>query len=192
MHIIKCSVGVISVFVLVLLGVCAVQADTKEDPDTVGVTPDQAFELRQKDPGNTVLIDVRTRPEYVLIGHPEGAYNIPFVFWTEVFNGSRYGLNKNTNFGKDLQARFNPATHRLLMICRSGARSAMAYKIARKAGWPPDRVFNVLEGFEGGKVKNKNSAFYGQRKKGGWRNRGLPWTYRVDPNLVYQPDVIRK
>jgi hypothetical protein len=60
---------------------------------------------------------------------------------------------------------------------------------AIKVGWPASRVFNMLGGFEGDKVTGEFSAFKGQRKLGGWRNEGLPWTYELDKQLVYQRDV---
>ena len=58
-------------------------------------------------------------------------------------------------------------------------------------GFPKDKVFNMLGGFEGDKVKYKKSACCGQRKLGGWRNEGLPWTYHIDKKLVYQPDLAK-
>jgi len=56
----------------------------------------------------------------------------------------------------------------VLLLCRSGKRSALAAEAATKAGFA--HVFNVLEGFEG----ELNEAR--QRGTGdGWRFRGLPW-----------------
>jgi hypothetical protein len=37
-------------------------------------------------------------------------------------------------------------------------------------------------------VKNEDSIFDGKRILGGWKNEGLPWTYKVDPKLAY-PEV---
>jgi rhodanese-related sulfurtransferase len=153
------------------------------------VTPSEAYAMVQKDPGHTFVVDVRTRPEYQVIGHPVGAYLIPYKFWTGKFGKKNYGKALNENFGKDLLARFNPKTDTLLFICRSASRSCYTATEAVKVGWPEEKVFNLLGGFEGDKVKDKNSAFYGQRKLGGWRNEGLPWTYKIDKKLVYQPDL---
>jgi hypothetical protein len=47
----------------------------------------------------------------------------------------------------------------------------------------------MLGGFEGDKIKCKDSAFNGQRKLGGWKNEGLPWTYHIDKKLVYKADL---
>jgi len=47
----------------------------------------------------------------------------------------------------------------------------------------------MMGGFEGGKNKNKDSVYYGKRWSGGWKLEGLPWTYKMDKKLIYQPDV---
>jgi hypothetical protein len=43
----------------------------------------------------------------------------------------------------------------------------------------------MMGGFEGDKMKNEFSAFNGKRVLGGWKNEGLPWTYKVDPKFAY-------
>ena len=144
-----------------------------------------------KDPQHTILVDVRTRPEYQLVGHPEGAYNVPVRFWSIQFGGKGYAEVDNPDFEKDLLAQFDPKTDTLLLMCRSGNRSCSAANLEVKAGFSEDKVYNVMGGFEGDRVKNKNSAYNGQRKLGGWRNEGLPWTYSMDPKLVYQKDVTK-
>jgi rhodanese-related sulfurtransferase len=153
------------------------------------VTPAEAFEMIQKNPEHTFLVDCRTRAEYQFVGHPEGAYNIPIRFLSDEAGKEGYIEKDNPNFGKELQARFNPATDTLIILCRSGNRSCAGCNEAIKAGWPEDKVFNMMGGFEGGKNKNKASSFYGQRWDGGWRLEGLPWTYKMDTALMYKPDV---
>jgi len=56
----------------------------------------------------------------------------------------------------------------VLLLCRSGKRSALAAEAATKAGFTS--VFNVLEGFEGelNEAQHRGTA-------DGWRFRGLPW-----------------
>ena len=153
------------------------------------VTPVQAYKMMQKDPKNTFLVDVRTRVEYQDIGHPKGAYHIPYKFYTTGVGKKGYKKSVNKNFGNDLKARFNPETATLLLLCRSASRTIGATNAAIEAGFKADKVFNVLGGFEGDKVKDKQSPFYGQRNLGGWRLEGLPWTYKMNSDLMYKPDL---
>lgn len=154
------------------------------------ITPSQAYEMVKKDPDHTFVVDVRTRPEYQLIGHPIGAYNIPRKFWTGTLGEKNYGMIDNLNFEKDLLAQFNPAKDKLIFMCRSGKRSCLANIAAMNAGWSPQDVCNMLGGFEGDKIKNKNSVYNNQRKFGGWKNEGLPATYDIDRKLAYKFDRI--
>lgn len=172
---------------------CLIADDSKSDvkkPDVVAeITCGRAVEMLKAEPKKTFLVDVRTRPEYQMIGHSEGAYNVPYMFWTGKFNGKKYGLDVNENFKKDLLERFNPKTDTLIITCRSGNRSLPAAAAAVEAGWPADRVFNLTDGFEGGKVKDPNSIYNGQRRLKGWRAEGFPWTYSLDKKLLYNSDL---
>ena len=148
----------------------------------------QAYKMVQKDPDHTFIVDARTRAEYQLIGHPAGAYNIPIKFWTGELGEKKYGMIDNYTFEKDLLSKFNPATDKLMFMCRSGKRSCLACIAAINAGWNPEDVCNILGGFEGDKIKDKNSIYNDQRKLGGWKNEGLPWSYHIDKKLVYKAD----
>ena len=152
------------------------------------ITPVEAYKML-KSQKNVYMVDVRTRIEYQDIGHPVGAYNIPWKFYTVNVGKRGYKKTVNKNFGKDLRARFNPETDTLLLLCRSAKRTIAASTAAVDAGFKEDKIFNVLGGFEGDKVKDKQSPFYGKRNLGGWRLEGLPWTYKMVPDLMYQPDL---
>ncbi len=149
------------------------------------ITPPEAYELIQKAPHNTFLVDVRTRAEHQFVGHPVGAYLVPINFLSTTFKDTKYELVENQDFGKNIMKRFNPETDTLIFMCRSGTRSTIALNAATKAGWPADRSYSIMGGFEGGKIKNTSSSFNGVRKGGGWRNEGLPWTYKMDTQRVY-------
>lgn len=182
--------SIASVFVFSGLALAAgYEYKVKKEHPGKNLTPAQAHEMVSKDPAHTFIVDCRTRAEYQLIGHPVGAYNIPLKFWSGNFDKKNYGKSSNPNFGKDLLARFNPNTDTLIFMCRSGKRSCSSCAEAIKAGFSAEKVFNMLGGFEGDKVKYKNSAYSGQRKLGGWRNEGLPWTYHIDKKLIFQPDL---
>lgn len=152
------------------------------------VTPQQAYEMIKANPAHTFIVDVRTRVEYQDIGHPEGAYNIPFKFYTTKVGDKGYKKTGNANFGADLRARFNPETDTLLLICRSGKRSCEAATAAVDAGFKANRIFNVMGGVEGDKVKDKASPLHGQRQVNGWKNEKLPWTYSIKKELLYLAD----
>ncbi len=136
------------------------------------ISSTQAF--RMHDQPDTYLIDVRTVAEYVYVGHPEMAYNIPLVFWDE----RNLQTVANESFVEDFRARFKPGDT-LILICRSGRRSAHARRMLRRAGF--QKVFNVKEGFEGKKDQR------GHRTIDGWKNEGLPYTYQLDPALLHRP-----
>jgi rhodanese-related sulfurtransferase len=153
------------------------------------VTPSEAFEMVKNDPEHTFLVDCRTRAEYQYVGHPAGAYSIPLRFHSTKVGNKGYVEVNNPDFGKALNARFDPEKDTLIIFCRSGNRSCTACNEAIKAGFREETVFNMMGGFEGGKNKNKNSIYYGKRWAGGWKLEGLPWTYDMDPKYMYQPDI---
>jgi len=138
--------------------------------------------------GRVYLLDVRSPEEYQLVGHPPMAYNIPYVF----FQG---GPHKNPHFVEDVAHRFRKSDT-LLVICRSGGRSAPAADALVRAGFK--QVYNVRDGFEGAAfvgrtleertLLQKYSPFYGQRGRvEGWQYFGLPYTYELREELRYRP-----
>jgi len=147
--------------------------------------PLEAYALIQQDQAHMIIVDVRTRPEYQLVGHPPTAFLVPLLFWSAEYKNNEYQLVENPNFGKDIMSRFDPKTDTLFFLCRSGHRASVALNNAVAAGWPAGKAYVILGGFEGEKMKDKNSAYAGQRIGGGWRNEGLPWTYAMDQKLVY-------
>jgi rhodanese-related sulfurtransferase len=121
------------------------------------VSPQDAWALVSA--GTALLIDVRTAEEYRYVGHVPDA---PLVQWQ-----TGAALAKNPRFAKELGAKAGK-NDVILLLCRSGKRSAAAAEAATRAGFA--HVFNVREGFEG------DIAADGQRgSSGGWRYSGLPW-----------------
>jgi rhodanese-related sulfurtransferase len=150
------------------------------------VTAREAFEMWQADQSKIKILDVRTPEEYVFVGHPAMAHNIPF----QLFNYKMAVLNKgplmtpNPNFMAEVGQKFKPSDT-ILVICRSGNRSAAAVNAMAAAGF--ETAYSVTEGFEGDRVKDPNSSFYGKRLKNGWKNEGLPWTDQLNPQLMWIP-----
>jgi rhodanese-related sulfurtransferase len=163
----ECSIKKI-VFILVslILFSCFIFAQTFEQ-----ISSQKAFQML-KNP-STYLIDVRSIAEYVFVGHPEMAYNIPLTFWSE----EKQRFISNENFLADIESRFKKEDI-LIFICRSGGRSLRAAAMARQSGLL--NVFSIKEGFEG------ESDEKGYRSINGWKNSGLPYAYRVERELRYQ------
>ena len=88
----------------------------------------------------------------------------------------------NESFIEDVRKKFDP-TDTILVMCRSGGRSAAAVNILAKAGYK--QVYNIVDGFEGDDLNTPGSHNNGRRLVNGWKNAGLPWTYTLDPELAY-------
>jgi rhodanese-related sulfurtransferase len=149
------------------------------------VTAREAYDMWKADPERIKILDVRTFEEYVLIGHAEMAANVPLAFpsynWDA--NKGNYSVVANKDFIAHVKERFT-ADDTVLVMCRSGGRSAMAANALAKAGFT--KVHNIIDGFEGDKVEDPESIYHGKRMRNGWKN-SAPWTYRLDPKLVWLP-----
>ena len=152
------------------------------------VTAREAYEMWKADPERIKVLDVRTFEEYVLIGHAEMAVNIPLAFPTYKWdvNKGNYSIAVNTDFIARAKERFKP-DDTILVMCRSGGRSAMAVNTLAKAGFT--NVHNIIDGFEGDKVEDPESIHHGKRMRNGWKN-SAPWTYQLDPKLVWLPSEV--
>jgi len=126
-------------------------------PYAGGVPPQLAFELFSA--GEAVLVDVRTAEERKFVGHVPGSLHVAWASGTS--------LTRNPRFVRELEAKTGKSAA-ILLLCRSGKRSALAAEAATKAGFT--RVFNVLEGFEG-----EIDAHQHRGGSDGWRLHGLPW-----------------
>ena len=156
----------------------------KEKQTTLGlyVTAAQAYEKWKAAPDSVKVIDVRTPEEYAFVGHAEMAWNIPvaFVTYQRKDGKTEYGARPNPDFVAEVKKLTQP-TDTLLLMCRSGGRSAMAINQLAAAGFK--NVYNITDGFEGDKVDDPGSVFLGKRMRNGWKN-SAPWTYGIDPEKL--------
>jgi rhodanese-related sulfurtransferase len=150
------------------------------------VTVVEAYDMWKASPEKVKIIDCRTPEEYALIGHAPMAYNVPSKLWNGKFNAEKkeYGLDDNPDFDAAVKKVVKPGDT-VMVMCRSGHRSAMSVNRLATAGIKG--VYNIIDGFEGDKIAEEDSYMKGKRAKNGWRNAGLPWTYSLDPKLVYHP-----
>ena len=166
----------------------------------------EAYDMLNTVP-DTYLIDVRTRAEYQLVGHPINAYLFPYMFMGNKLRKKDdkygYGINiKNKAFTEEIGKVFKK-TDNLLIISRDGRRSALAVKELMDAGFK--KTYDVKNGFEGPefpffKDSNKQKFYrqlakrnkiygFNHRRHYGWQWWGLPWTYEIDPKFIYPPDL---
>ena len=78
----------------------------------------------------------------------------------------------------------------IMVMCRSGGRSAMAVNLLTQAGFK--RVYNIIDGMEGDTVSETGSVFHGQRLVNGWKNSGCPWTYQLTPDRMVLPNMVKE
>ena len=150
------------------------------------VTAVEAFEMWSAAPAKVSVVDVRTPEEYDFLGHPTMAMSVPSMLWTGKFDAQKkaYPLAENHAFVELMKQRFKP-TDTLLLICRSGQRSATAANKLIDAGFT--NVYSIVDGYEGEKIADKTSPNFGKRLHDGWRNSKNPWTQDLDEKLAYIP-----
>lgn len=132
---------------------------------------------------DVLLIDVRTPEETVLVGYATDTdANIPLAQFDPAhrFNAKSgsYAMIPNRDFAKTAAAFLNgrdPAA--VLVICRSGGRSARAVDLMLKAGVDLP-LYSVVDGFEGDRSKA------GRRDVNGWKNAQGEWTYKPRADLL--------
>ena len=160
----------------------------KNKQTTLGlyVNAKEAYEKWKADPEKVKILDVHTQEEYLFIGHPAMAWNIPIFFQSYDWDAENknFPLRPNPDFMKKIKKVFQPDDI-VLITCRSVGRSAMAVNQLTTAGF--ENVYNITDGVEGDIVKDPESVYMGQRLLNGWKNSGLPYTYTIDPKLMLIP-----
>ncbi|MBL1142245.1 MAG: rhodanese-like domain-containing protein [Proteobacteria bacterium] len=131
------------------------------------VVPEEAYEIL-KNEKNAVLVDVRSTMEYDYVGHPLNAIHVALKEPPDWETRQNYTENVRLALQKQFPEMDGFMDVPLLMLCRSGARSAIAGEMLINEGFT--NVYNVLEGFEGDKDEHGHRSTIS-----GWRFHGLPW-----------------
>lgn len=155
------------------------------------VTATEAYEKWKATPDQVQIIDVRTPEEYAFIGHPEMVWNVPFAFLTYQRKDGKteHGVKMNDDFVAEVKKIAGP-NDTLLLMCRSGDRSAKAVNQLAKAGFK--NAYTITDGMEGDKVGDPANVYHGKRMQNGWKNSGLPWIYAVDTDRILIPEGTSK
>lgn len=187
---IKLAAAVVASAGFVLVAGSALAAPEPKDPARqtswrLYVDSKEAFAMKQAQGDKVVLIDVRDPAEIQFTGFaPAVDAVVPFLrINTKKWNETKsiYLMEKNPQFeakiAKVLGDRGLTKDTPVLLMCRSGGeRGAPSAKELEGKGY--SKVFVVVDGFEGDTVRD------GERKNwrlvDGWKNSGLPWTYKLD------------
>jgi rhodanese-related sulfurtransferase len=148
----------------------------------------EAAALLKSTPNKVLFIDIRTRGEAQFVGYAEPVDAlVPYLEMNEFHewdnSQNRFKLEVNGAFSqtieKLLRAKGLTKTDKVVLICRSGDRSARAADSLAEAGFT--QVYSVWDGFEG------DMSPEGRRSVNGWKNAGLPWTYKSDKAKLWVP-----
>ena len=134
------------------------QAQAQGLPYAGIVSAQDAWQLVQA--GKAVLVDVRTSEERTFVGHVPRSLHVAWATGTS--------MNRNPRFVRELEAKAGGKAAVVVLLCRSGKRSALAAEAAAKAGFT--HVFNIAQGFEGDLDEQQQRGH-----SGGWRWHALPW-----------------
>lgn len=153
------------------------------------LTAEEAYELRTSDP-NSLLIDIRSLAEITFLGMPTIAdAHIEYrrMDQNSVYDAKKasFTLSPNPHFLMEIEgllaqrglAKDTP----VILMCRSGSRSARAADELTARGFT--QVYSVTDGYEGDKMRN--GALAGQRIINGWKNAGLPWSYKLELSKLH-------
>jgi rhodanese-related sulfurtransferase len=150
------------------------------------VTAKEAYEQWKADPEKVMIIDVRTPDEYLFVGHSTMAWKIPVGAQTYEWDAvkGQFPMKLLPDFVSRVKEVAKP-DDTILVMCRSGGRSAIAVNLLAQAGFK--HVHNIIDGVEGDMVSDPDSVYLGQRLKNGWKNSGCPWTYKLTPDRMLLP-----
>ncbi|MGF1454692.1 MAG: rhodanese-like domain-containing protein [Alphaproteobacteria bacterium] len=139
-------------------------ADPVRFPHAVTATDAWDFLQKHKD---AVLIDVRTKAEWMFVGVPDlsSLGNQLILLEWQVF--PTMGMNRTfpEQLTKDLPDRKDVP---LFFLCRSGARSQAAADVMAATGYA--HCVNIADGFEGDLDPGRHRG-----RLNGWKASGLPW-----------------
>lgn len=131
------------------------------------LSPEETWQRLKSDP-HAVLIDVRTPEEWAYVGVPDltdlsrEVFFVPWLFYPR--------MTINPMFVEQIKNEVQPeADTTMLLLCRSGVRSAYAAHALTQQGFK--NCYNVAGGFEGDHDGHKHRGV-----KNGWKVAGLPWT----------------
>ena len=156
------------------------------------LTSDEAYALKRERGGAVLFVDVRDPVEIMFTGFTDEIdVNVPFMLADrQKWNAQKsvFLMERNPDFepaiARALEARGLGKDAPVILMCRSGGtRGAPSAKAMEGKGY--GAVYVVVDGFEGGTLKEGSRKHW--RLKNGWKNAGLPWSYKLNPEKMYRP-----
>ncbi|GAB4480285.1 MAG: hypothetical protein OHK0044_28210 [Burkholderiaceae bacterium] len=150
------------------------------------VSAAEARRMLLQHPRDVVLVDIRSRVEAVYVGQPSLPHvHVPYLepAWPLQWDAAMNTLKMQLNPGFVAEVRAALARRgagddaTVLLLCRSGERSALAADALAAGGMP--RVYSIVDGFEGDVGPD------GKRDVNGWKNTGSDWQARPAPGVLY-------
>ena len=145
-------------------------------------------EFLKKHAPKVLFVDVRTIEEVLFVGSPDGLDGqasfglMHYDKWDDKKN--TFVRNPNPDFLSQFEVfaleKGIEKSDPIVLICRSGDRSAMSADLLGRYGYT--NVWSVVDGFEGDMAKDGPNK--GKRAVNGWKNAGLPWSYDIDRNKI--------
>ena len=95
----------------------------------------------------------------------------PGIEWNDEVK--EFVVEINSDFILRLKSLFVP-TDTLMIMCRSGDRSAVAVNAFVGAEFV--NIYNIIDDMEGDDVNDPGSVYREKLMRNGWKNCGAPWT----------------
>lgn len=160
--------------------------EAKRTAQGLYVTSREAYDKWQAAPDEVMIVDVRTPEEHLFVGHPTMAWKIPVIaqsYQWDAENG-KYPMQLLPDFVARVSEVATPDST-LMVLCRSGGRSAMAANLLAQAGF--QNVYNIIDGMEGDVNGDSDSVTANENPQTGWKNSGCPWTKKLTPERTLLP-----
>jgi len=159
------------------------------------LTAKEAAVMKSAGGERVLFIDIRTRAELTFVGMASSVdYQVPFLEFPEIWEWSdergEFIQMSNPHFVQDVERRLAlkglDKSSPVVLICRSGIRSNSASGLLAQYGFK--QAYTVIDGFEGDTAGEGDRK--GQRVVNGWKNAGLPWSYKLEKAKIYLDDPL--
>jgi rhodanese-related sulfurtransferase len=163
---------------------------SRQTPWGLYLTAKEAHDMKIAEGNKVLFVDVRDPIEIMFTGFTDIVdINIPFLLSNPgAWNAKKsvFRMERNPGFADAIESALaangldNSAP--VILMCRSGGtRGAPSAKALKGRGF--ERVYIVVDGFEGGALKGHPNGPW--RLKDGWKNSGLPWGYALNRKKIF-------